>query len=528
MATLAGALATNAGRCPNRTALVFADHSYTYRELDRAVNRTVHALTAAGLRKGDRMLLMTANSDGFYIALYAAWRLGALVVPVNPASPAPELQYLLDDSGATLIVFDEGAAVAVRKRDELPAPTLVSRPIALGPVEGYPNLFDLAATGPDTAPNIEVVETDDAAILYTSGTTGRPKGALFDHHRMLWVGINAALVLGLRDGDRILHVAPMYHSAALTMTVIGGTQIGATHVILPGFTPDDVLDAFEEHKITMFFGVPTMYQLLLRHPSLPTRDLSAWRVGVFGAAPMPASAVEAAIRALPQVELIQACGQTEGGPGGIYSSAEEVRARPDASGRRALFNTEARVVDVDGDDVEPGGTGELILRGETVMKEYWRNPVATAQTIRGGWLHTGDIATIDAEGYITLVDRMKDMIISGGRNVYSVEVENALAAHPAVSDIAIVARKHPDYGETVVAIVDPLPGQTVTLDELREFGAERLSAYKLPRELVVRDIPRNPSGKTLKHVLRADLEKAGAQASWVGPPQEPLRERQLN
>jgi acyl-CoA synthetase (AMP-forming)/AMP-acid ligase II len=490
---------------------VFADRSYIYAELDRVVTRTAHALTAAGLRTGDRMLLMAANSDGFYIVLYAAWRLGALVVPVNPASPAPELQYFLEDSGAALLVFDAAVEQAVRKREQLPAPTLVAGPIALGPVDGYPDLFDLAASQPDTPPDVQVVETDDSAIHYTSGTTGRPKGALFDHHRTLWVGIIGALTFGLRDGDRILHVAPMYHGAELAMTIVG-TQVAATHVILPAFTPDGVLDALERHQITAFLGVPTMYQLLLRHPSLPNRDLSAWRIGVFGAAPMPASAVQAAIHALPHVQLIQACGQTEGGPSGIYCTAEEVRARPDASGRRAAFNTEARVVDATGDDVQPGGTGELIIRGETIMKEYWRKPEATADTIRDGWLHTGDIATIDAEGYITLVDRMKDMIISGGRNIYSVEVENALAAHPGVADIAIVARNHPDYGETVVAIVNPLPGQTVTLDELREFGAERLSAYKLPRELVLRDIPRNPSGKTLKHVLRADLENTVAQA----------------
>jgi acyl-CoA synthetase (AMP-forming)/AMP-acid ligase II len=157
--------------------------------------------------------------------------------------------------------------------------------------------------------------------------------------------------------------------------------------------------------------------------------------------------------------------------------------------------------------VPPGGTGELIIRGETVMKEYWRNPAATAETLRDGWLHTGDLATIDQDGYITLVDRIKDMIISGGRNIYSVEVENALAAHPAIAEIAIVARKHEIYGETVVAVVNPLPGQTVTLQELRDFGAGKLTGYKLPRELILRSIPRNPSGKVLKHVLRADLEK---------------------
>jgi acyl-CoA synthetase (AMP-forming)/AMP-acid ligase II len=330
---------------------------------------------------------------------------------------------------------------------------------------------------------------------------------LFDHHRIVWVGINTALMLGLRDGDRILHVAPMYHAAELAMLINGGTLVGATHVVLPSFAPQTVLDALEGHCINVFFGVPTMYQLMLRDPSLPHRDLAAWRVGLFGAAPMPASAVRATTAALPHVELIQACGQTEGGPGGIYCTAGEVRARPDASGRSALFNTQAKVVDPDGKEVPPGGTGELILRGETVMKEYWRNPAATAETLRAGWLHTGDLATIDQDGYITLVDRMKDMIISGGRNIYSVEVENALAAHPAIAEIAIVARRHEEYGETVVAVVNPMPGQTISLDELREFGAARLSGYKLPRELIVRSLPRTPSGKVLKHVLRADIEK---------------------
>ena len=507
MATIPGTLAVNAGRCPERLAVVFGERSYTYAELDGAVNQAAHALAAAGLRKGDRMLLMSGNSDRFIVALYAALRLGALVVPVNPASAAPELRHILADSGASLLVFDGGTETVVRAADSFRDGALAGPPIALDPVQGYRNLSDLAADHPATPPGVDVAESDNALILYTSGTTGRPKGALFDHHRTMWVGVNTSLMLGLRDGDRILHVAPMYHAAELAMLLCGGMLVGATHVVLPAFAPKAVLEALEQHRISVFFGVPTMYQLLLRDPSLPDRDLAAWRVGLFGAAPMPASAVQAAIAALPHVELIQACGQTEGGPGGIYCTAEEVRARPDASGRRTLSNTKARVVDPDGDDVPAGGTGELILRGETIMKEYWRNPAATAETLRGGWLHTGDLATIDTDGYITLVDRMKDLIISGGRNIYSIEVENALAAHPAIAEIAIVARKHEVYGETVVAVVNPLPGQTITLQELRAFGADRLSGYKLPRELIVRSIPRNPSGKVLKHLLRADLEK---------------------
>jgi acyl-CoA synthetase (AMP-forming)/AMP-acid ligase II len=507
MVTIPGALAVGALRHPGRVAVVFGERSCTYAGLDEAVNRAAHALGAAGLRPGDRMLLMSGNSDQFIIALYAALRLGALVVPVNPASAAPELLHILEDSGASLLVFGGGAQGVVGAADGLLAGALTCPPVALDPVEGYQNLADLAAGQPATPPGADVAEDDDALILYTSGTTGRPKGALFDHHRIVWVGINTALMLGLRDGDRILHVAPMYHAAELAMLINGGTLVGATHVVLPGFAPEAVLDSLEQHRINVFFGVPTMYQLMLRDPSLPDRDLAAWRVGLFGAAPMPASAVRATSAALPHVELIQACGQTEGGPGGIYCSAGEVRARPDASGRSALFNTQARVVDPDGGDVPPGGTGELIIRGETVMKEYWRNPGATAETVRDGWLHTGDLATIDQDGYITLVDRMKDMIISGGRNIYSVEVENALAAHPAVAEIAIVSRRHEEYGETVVAVVNPMPGQTITLEELRGFGAGLLTGYKLPRELILRPLPRNPSGKVLKHVLRADIEK---------------------
>jgi fatty-acyl-CoA synthase len=505
MATTAGILATNARRSPDRDALVFGERTRSYREVDAAVNRTAHALAAAGLRKGDRMLLASGNSDDFVIALYAAWRLGAIAVPVNPASPAGELRYLLDDAKPAVVLFGPPALAAVAACIAEAPPFLTSPPIALAPMEGYAELAVLASSCPETEPGVEVGESDDAAIFYTSGTTGRPKGALIDHHRLVWVGINTALVMGLREGDRILHAAPMYHSADLAMLVVGGTQVGGTHVILPLFTSEGVLETIERHEINVFFGVPTMYQLMLRDPGFADRNLTSWRVGVFGAAPMPASAVQAALDALPGLELIQACGQTEGGPGGIYSSAAEVRARPDASGRRALPNTEARIVTPSGADVEPGAPGELILRGETIMKGYWQNPEATADAIREGWLHTGDIATIDADHYITLVDRMKDMIISGGRNIYSVEVENALAAHPAVAEIAVISRKHSEYGETVIAVVDLRPGHALTLDELRDFGADLISKYKLPRELVLRSIPRSPSGKALKHVLRDEL-----------------------
>ncbi|MDN5758699.1 MAG: AMP-binding protein, partial [Tomitella sp.] len=363
--------------------------------------------------------------------------------------------------------------------------------------------FARAAERPAQHVDAEVAESDDAEILYTSGTTGRPKGALFDHYRMMWETAAFIGMVGLKDEDRLLHVAPLYHSAELNLMLLPGTFVGATHVVHSGFDPAAVLDTLEEERITMMFGVPTMYQFLMRVPGVGDRDVSSWRTGMFGAAPMPPSAVEELVATFPGVEFIQLCGQTEAGPGGILATHEQVVARPDASGKQALINLECRIIRPDGTDVEPGEVGEMVLRGTTVMKEYWGKPEQTAETIRDGWLHTGDLTLVDADGYMTVVDRMKDMIITGGRNVYSVEVEAAVAAHSAVLDCAVVARPHEDFGESIVAVVTLNEGAALTLEALREFCGERIAHYKLPHDLIiVEQIPRNASGKILKRSVR--------------------------
>jgi acyl-CoA synthetase (AMP-forming)/AMP-acid ligase II len=465
------------------------------------VDRVAAVLAGAGLAHGDRFALMATNSDRFVLAFYAALRLGAVVVPVNPSLAPPEVAYLLADSGAAAFAFDPAVAATVAEAlaDRPPALTAT---FCLGAADGHPDLLALAA-GADAAPGEDVVaEDDDAMILYTSGTTGRPKGALFDHHRVLWVAVTMIGACGMRAGDRFLHVAPLYHAAELNIMLVPGTLLGAKHVVLPRFDPAAVLAAMEAERITMFFGVPTMFQFLLRSPDLAGRDLSAWRTGLFGAAPMPPSAVEALLAALPHVEFMQLCGQTEAGPGGIYSTAAQVAARPDSSGHQALPFTEVRVADAGGRDVAPGEVGEMLLRGEGVMKQYWGRPEETAQALRGGWLHTGDLTRVDTDGTMTIVDRLKDMIITGGRNVYSVEVEAALAAHPDVTDCAVVARPHPDYGESIVAVVSPRDGAEPTLEGLREFCRSRIAEFKLPHDLVLAPVPRNPSGKILKHRLR--------------------------
>jgi acyl-CoA synthetase (AMP-forming)/AMP-acid ligase II len=503
MPTIVDLVRTNARRVPEREALVFAERRLTWAQLDQQVERLAGALADLGLAKGDRCALMAGNSDRFVLTFYAALRLGAIVVTVNARLAPPEVAYILRDSGSRVLVFDPALASTVAALAEYATSDELRAVVSLGPCESHQDLLAMALAAPAARPS-DLDESDDALILYTSGTTGHPKGVLHDHRRLLWTGLAQLPTCGLADAERYLHVAPLYHGAGTTfitaMTLVGGTQ-----VVLPGFEPEAVLDAFERERITAFLGVPTMYQFLLRSPRLAERDLSSWRVGVFGAAPMPPSAVEQMLAALPGVDLIQQCGQTEAGPAGIYCTAAQVRERPDASGRQAMPFYEARVVDDRDRDIEPGAVGELVLRGPGVMKGYWNKPAETAAALRAGWLRTGDLARVDPDGYITLVDRLKDLIITGGRNVYSVEVENALAGHPDVADCAVVGMPHREWGESIVAVVALRVETALTLEALRAHAGALIADYKLPHRLVIGDVPRNASGKVLKHELRAAL-----------------------
>lgn len=506
MPTIPGTLRSTAHRVPEAEALIFGDTSYSYRELDAAVDRYAAVLRAMGLAKGDRLALMSTNSDRFILTFYAAQRLGAILVPINPASAPPELDHMLRDSGASILAFAPVLVDRVdRTADDEPLPSCVNAVVSLGECAGFVDLSAAAADAVTEPIEADVREDDDALILYTSGTTGRPKGVLLDHHRAMCVATSMIATCGMRAGDRFLHVAPLYHAAEMGIMLIPGTILGAAHVVLPGFDPSAVLDVMERERITMFFGVPTMFQFMMRVPGASDRDLSAWRTGLFGAAPMPPHAVQQLVQTWPGVAFMQLCGQTEGGPTGIYSTHEQVVQRPDASGRQGVVFTEVRVVDAEGNDVKPGESGEMLLRSESVMKGYWNNPEATQAAFTGEWLRTGDVARVDEEGYLTLVDRLKDLIITGGRNVYSIEVENVLAAHPDVVDAAVVARPHPDFGESVVAVLTLREGADLSLEDVKEFCRPRLSDYKIPHDIVVASIPRNASGKVLKHQLRTQV-----------------------
>ncbi len=498
-------LARNARRHPDKWAVTCEGRTYTYGEFNREVNRLANGLMALGIEKGQKVALMMKNSDHFAVSFFAAAKLGAVLVPLNFRLTCAEIRYILDHSDSVSVICDEEYSKLVEEaRTQVPT---VQQVIVVGTptVPGH-LAFQEVFSPSDQEPDVVVHERDDLEILYTSGTTGRPKGALFDHHRIMQVGIKMMAVLGLNVRDRLLHLAPLFHSAQLNLLLLPGFFLGNSQVIHRDFHPIDTLKAIQEHKITLFFGVPTMYAFLLQVPGAERFDLSSVTRCAYGAAPMAPEIIRRSMQLFGTDQFYNLCGLTEGGPGGICLTPEAHQTKLGASGT-SMFHTEARVVDDSGQDVPPGNIGELILRGETVMKEYYKNPQATAEAMRGGWLHTGDLAVIDDDGYITLVDRKKDMIISGGENVYSVEVEQILYAHPQVLEAAVIGLPHEVWGEVVTAVIVPKPGQVIDPEELQTFCRQFLAGYKIPRMvLFVEQLPRNASGKILKYKLRNDLK----------------------
>ncbi|MFZ5595780.1 MAG: long-chain-fatty-acid--CoA ligase [Bacillota bacterium] len=503
---LGGVLALNARRHPDKEGLVYFDKRYSYRQFNGEANRLANALIDLGVGKGDKVALMMQNSDRYCFAFFAALKAGAVAVPINFRLAPPEVRYIMDHSESSVMIFDPEYLPIVREiRGSLPG---VRHYIQAAEKVGDADVlgWDALVEGrPDNDPEVKVEEWDDCEILYTSGTTGRPKGALFDHHRIIHVGFNSCVFMGINPRSRLLHVAPLFHSAQLNLFLVAGTYVGASQVVIRTFHPVGVLQTLQDEKISFFFGVPTMYNLMLQVPDLESYDLSSVEKFGYGAAPMAPELVRRAMERFKNDRFFNLCGLTEGGPGGILLEPEDQLRKPGAGGK-AIINTEARVVDGGGGDIKPGEVGEFIIRGETIMKCYYRDPEATAGTIRDGWLYTGDLATIDEEGYITLVDRKKDMIITGGENVYSTEVEQVLYEYPGVLEAAVIGVDNPVWGETVAAIICPRPGTVLSGEEIKAFCMTKLAGYKVPRIYrFIEQLPRNASGKVLKTRLREEF-----------------------
>ncbi len=498
--TLSDQLARHARKTPDVPALRFDGTGRSYAELDERVTRLARVLQERGVRPGDRVAVLALNGMETWESYLAGVRLGAIVVPVNFRLVADEVGYVLTDSGAVALVVD-AALAEVGAKARMQAPEVTST-LVIG--EEYEEA--LAAAG-DEPLDIAVDEDDPAFLMYTSGTTGRPKGAVLTHRNLLMHAFSQLATLGSDPEDRVgVPGAPLFHIAGLAGG-IGPLLLGGTHVIIRSgsFDPVETLDLMEREKVSSIFLVPAMWAAVLAVPGIADRDLSRLRRVSWGAAPASTTLLRALIDAFPGADVVTAFGQTECSPVTCLLRGEDSLRKIGSVGT-PILNVEVRVVDDAMQDVPRGEVGEIVYRSPMVMKEYWNKPEATAEAFAGGWFHSGDLVREDEDGYFYVVDRKKDMIISGGENIYCAEVEDVLAAHPKVGEVALIGVPDSRYGEAPLAVVAPRdPADPPTSEELAAWCRERLARYKNPREYsLVGALPRNPSGKVLKTELRTE------------------------
>lgn len=496
--TVDDVLARSARRTPSAPALHFADRSWSYRELDDAVTRAAAALRGLGLPRGARVAAYGRNSDAYVIAFLGCARAGLVHVPINYALTGEELRYLVVQSGAAAVLVDPGL------RAQYDAVGLeVATVLALRDEPG--SLLEAASRGavPDAvlpAGEEPVADTELVQLLYTSGTTAQPKGAMMTHRAFVHEYVSCIVGLRLAADDRPLHPMPLYHSAQMHVFLLPYLALGAENRLLEAPEVPAVLAAVEEHGIGSLFLAPTVWVPLANHPDFATRDVSGLRKAFYGASIMPGPVLQRLREAMPGLQVFNCFGQSEIGPLATVLLPEEHDARPDSCGRPALF-VDVRVVDEDGVDVAPGGIGEVVYRSPQLCEGYWDKPEETAEAFRGGWFHSGDLVRIDEEGYLTVVDRIKDVINTGGVLVASREVEDALYTHDAVAEVAVIGTPDEKWIEAVTAFV--VRRGDVEEADLIAHAKGRLAGFKVPKRVVfVEELPRNQSGKLLKRVLR--------------------------
>ena len=504
--TLSDQLARWAQLQPGASAIRFEGAGRTYAELDERVTRLARALAGRGVRAGDRIAVLGRNSLQVWESYLAGVRLGAIVVPVNFRMVAAEVAYVLADSGAVALLVDaELAPVAADARRLAPGVRTV---LVIGGgscgADSEPYADAVAAAAPHQL-DIAVDEDEPAFIMYTSGTTGSPKGAVLTHSNLLMHSFSQMAHLQWHPDDLVACCSvPLFHIAGLA-GMLPPMLLGGTSVIMRsgGFDPAATLDLIERERVSTIFLVPVMLAAIVAVPDVTRRDLSCLRRITWGGAPASTSLLRAAIATFPQVELVSGLGQTECSPGTCHLRGGDALRKIGSVGT-PMPNVEARVVDAAMNDVPRGEVGEIVYRSPMVMKGYWGKPEATAQAFSGGWFHSGDLVRQDEDGYIYVVDRMKDLIISGGENIYCAEVEDVLAANPKVGEVALIGVPDEKWGEVPLAVISASdPADPPSPEDLAAWCHQRLAAYKNPQQYSIGGpLPRNPSGKVLKGELR--------------------------
>jgi long-chain acyl-CoA synthetase len=497
---LASLLTESAERSPQRPAVRLGDIELAYAELDEGSARLATLLRQRGLKPGDRLGVMLPNVPEFAVAYYGVLRAGAVVVPMNVLLKRREVAFYLEDSGAELLLAWHGFAEEAREGAEDAGAELIEvEPAALAET-----LSEL-----DPTPRLaDTAEDDTAVILYTSGTTGKPKGAELTHMNLFRnADVSSRTTSEISQGDVVLGALPLFHSFGQTVAMNASLKVGACLTLVPKFDPGEALATMQRDGVTHFYGVPTMYGALLHHPERESFDTSSLRTCITGGASMPVEVLRGFEAAFGAV-VLEGYGLSETSP--VACSNHPERERKAGSIGTPIEGVEMRVVDEDDNPVEQGEVGEIVIRGHNIMKGYWQRPDATAEAMRGGWFHSGDMARTDEDGYFYIVDRKKDLIIRGGYNVYPREVEEVLYEHPKIREAAVVGVPHDEWGEEIGAAVVLHEGEELAPEEVSAYVKEQIAAYKYPRVVwFLDDLPKGPTGK----ILKREIEPPAAEAA---------------
>ena len=503
--TLSDVLRRTALRVPAKMAIRCGSTEWCYAEFDALVTRLAAGLASQGIRTADRVAVLARNSHGFAALRFALARLGAVLVPINFMLKADEVAYILRHAGARTLATDSGLADLAKSAAALE--TQVNQFIWLPsedpsePVPGMLNFHVLAACT-DPLPDVALLSTDLAQIVYTSGTESSPKGAMLTHDAVLWQYVSCVVDAEISANDLALHALPLYHCAQLDVFFGPAIFVGSSNVITSKPVPDNLLALMSQYNITSFFAPPTVWIALLRSPLFDAAKLSHLAKGYYGASIMPVEVLRELASRLPSVRLWNLYGQTEIAPLATLLGPDDQLRKPGSCGRAAL-NVETRVVDDQMHDVKPGEVGEIVHRSPHLMLGYFHDDERTRSAFEGDWFHSGDLATIDEEGFITVVDRKKDMIKTGGENVASREVEEMIYRLPQVSEVAVIGLPDPKWVEAVSAVIVVKAGQALTQDEVIAHCNAHMASFKSPKRVFFTEaLPKNPSGKLLKRELR--------------------------
>ena len=499
---LAAMILRQADLSHDRTAMVFEGESYDYAEFARRARTRAALFRQHGTCVGDRVGFLGFNQPAFLETMVAANALGAVFVPLNFRLTGEELAFIIGDAGIhTLVVEPELAPIIDSVKERLPCRAYFS---SGEDSEGYPSLASLADPMAPLLETVPVGAHDTLLIMYTSGTTGLPKGAMLTHGNFVWNNFNASLAFGSTRDDVMMCTAPLFHIGGLNTGVVSSLQLGNPIVMTRHFDPGVTLELIQKHRVTHMFGAPAMFLFMSQHPKFEVTDLSSINFFMVGGAPVPEPLIH--LYGSRGVRFCQGYGLTETAPFSAFLGPDKALSKIGSAGLPPVLS-DVRIVDADNRPVAANERGEICLRGPNIMKGYWNRPEATAEAIDSeGWFHSGDVGYLDEEGFLYICDRVKDMVISGGENVYPAEVESVLFAHESIAEVAVIGLPDEKWGEAVTAVVALHEGHTLTLEALREFAADKLAKYKLPIRMHTIDaLPRNPAGKILKFQLRETL-----------------------